>query len=405
MLEINENVVYVKGVKNGAIYSFKDNKVYSINSEGCEIIEMVANNDINSLNIQQKEFIEKLINLGIYNSNYEIHPYVEKKRIACLDMVWLEITQACNLKCLHCYEGDKHCSAEHKMSVARWIEIINELGDMGISRVVVIGGEPCVSNNLIQILDELCKRKIKTTLFTNATLMSEQLLSFIVINRDWIEVKVSIYGHNKEVHDAITQVDGSFDMLIKNTSYLVENEVKVYAAVVVMKENENCFEELIDFVKNSHLIYTRYDVIRNVFGGTQNEHTVTDKSIICKVMRNKPNFKTSKTNFDESLNFNSCWKGKMAITENGDVFPCVFERELVLGNVENTSIKELLYSENLLNCWECDWSKIDVCKDCEYRFACKDCRPLAKSTNGNHFAKNPRCTYNPYDAKWEECNE
>ena len=43
-----------------------------------------------------------------------------------------------------------------------------------------------------------------------------------------------------------------------------------------------------------------------------------------------------------------------------------------------------------------------VCKDCEYRFACKDCRPLAKSVDGCQNGKNPRCKYDPYTGNWNK---
>ena len=46
-----------------------------------------------------------------------------------------------------------------------------------------------------------------------------------------------------------------------------------------------------------------------------------------------------------------------------------------------------------------------VCKDCEFRYCCHDCRPLAEGVAGNKKAKYPRCCYNPYDGEWMDIKE
>ena len=84
-----------------------------------------------------------------------------------------------------------------------------------------------------------------------------------------------------------------------------------------------------------------------------------------------------------------------------DVLPCVFERELKYGNVRNNSLKEIMESKAANECWHLDFSKINTCKDCEFRFACKDCRPLGRSKSGDLCDKVPTCRYNPYLGVWE----
>lgn len=40
-----------------------------------------------------------------------------------------------------------------------------------------------------------------------------------------------------------------------------------------------------------------------------------------------------------------------------------------------------------------------VCKDCEFRSICSDCR-IYTENNGNEYSKPINCTYNPYISKW-----
>lgn len=42
-----------------------------------------------------------------------------------------------------------------------------------------------------------------------------------------------------------------------------------------------------------------------------------------------------------------CWKGSITVSFNGDVYPCVFSREVLLGNVLSTTIKEIINSQKL----------------------------------------------------------
>ena len=40
--------------------------------------------------------------------------------------------------------------------------------------------------------------------------------------------------------------------------------------------------------------------------------------------------------------------------------------------------------------------KIDQCKDCEFRYACMDCRCFLKEAD-NPLSKRAKCKYNPYE--------
>ena len=397
MTEINKDIIFVKGAKNGAIYNFRSGNVYQLNQEGCTELQKYIN-DKNYFS----DYISQLMQMELLDKTFSVCEYIPSRSEASLDMVWLEITQNCNLKCLHCYEGNYHCSSENSMQLEKWIDIIGQIAELKVKRVVVIGGEPLTSPILPDIMKALCDYGISATLFTNATLISNKLMQLIIENKDIIRVKVSIYGHNSEIHDRITTVSGSFEKMNGNIKKLVANGVSVNPAVIIMKENQEYLDEIINYLKEIGLRYTRYDVIRNVFGGTQNMHIPDNNEILKNVKYTKPNFSITKEKFDKNVFYNSCWKGKFAITEDGNVLPCVFERDIVYGNVLNTAIRELINTSITQSCWEKSFDKIKVCNKCEFRYACKDCRPLGKSVSGCICEKNPRCTYDPETGKWYE---
>ena len=400
MYEINQDVVFVKGSLNGAIYDFNTNKVFSVNTDACEIIQKLVRPDA-LLTDNEKNYVKQLEANNLYKEDYLVTEYFpDSSESIDLSMVWLEITQACNLRCLHCYEGNAHVASRNLLSLDKWKSIIVELKVLAVNRVVVIGGEPCAHKDIKELLIFLSNKKIDITLFTNGTLLDDELMNIIIKNQ--IKVKVSLYGHIAEIHDAITIRKGSFEKLVKSIHLLKSNGVTVDVAVVAMKENQEHLGEIQAFIKSLDITYRGYDVIRNVFGGSQSEHTPNKKEVIAKAKYTKPVFITYKNQFDANFRRNSCWYGKFAITENGDIIPCVFERNVVYGNVNTNSLAEILVSETLKDNWFRDFSKIETCRDCEFRFACKDCRPLGISVCGNLNEKNPRCLYNPYSGEWHK---
>jgi len=120
----------------------------------------------------------------------------------------------------------------------------------------------------------------------------------------------------------------------------------------------------------------------------------------------KPDFSTSKAEFLRNKYWNSCWAGKIAITSKGEVIPCIFGRNYVVANLaQGVDLEEAVFGDSLQKLWRITKDNIETCQACEYRYACHDCRPLAEGTNGDLYAKNPRCTYDPYLGEWKEGGE
>ena len=114
----------------------------------------------------------------------------------------------------------------------------------------------------------------------------------------------------------------------------------------------------------------------------------------------KPNFRTDRASFEKSRSANTCWHGKFSISTDGSVYPCEFERNILYGNIRQTSIAGLLKSDMIKKYWYFSFDEITPCRNCEYRFACKDCRPMAYGEHGCLTDQNPRCCYDPAAGKW-----
>ncbi len=69
-------------------------------------------------------------------------------------------------------------------------------------------------------------------------------------------------------------------------------------------------------------------------------------------------------------------------------------------NLKEKSIKNIIDDYLISNFWKISKDYIENCKDCEYRYVCRDCRPVCMKED-NIFAKGNNCSYNPYKGIWE----
>ena len=111
------------------------------------------------------------------------------------------ITDSCNLHCQGCYARANHICGEpaaaakspdaETLTAQRWSEIFTEASDLGISFILLAGGEPLMRPEILETAAD--RKKILFPVFTNGTLFTENTISLFHRNRNLIPV-ISIEG-------------------------------------------------------------------------------------------------------------------------------------------------------------------------------------------------------------------
>lgn len=373
--------------------------VYSLNEAAREIIEGVPD---------KFSFWGKLVEMGLagsFKDPISLDVEVKIPQVG-LEFMWLELTQGCNARCLHCYTsaGDiPLLSQKEKLSISKWAKLIEDGAALGCRQLQFIGGEPLLFPGIFdlgQTAKELDYEFIE--IFTNGILLDEEKIKRI---RDLgIRIAVSLYSVVPGVHDEITQVPGSFQKTFRALTMLKEAQVPTRIGIIVMRQNQDTVSEMQAKLQEMGFNSTKTDVLRPTGRGSCRELFPTNKVIQTLALLTKPDFSTSEEQFYRHRYWNSCWAGKIAVTSSGEVMPCIFARGHTVSNIEN-GLEEVIKSGGLQNLWKITKDQVEGCQDCEYRYACHDCRPLAEDTTGNLYAKNPRCNYNPLVGEWLEGRE
>lgn len=109
--------------------------------------------------------------------------------------------------------------------------------------------------------------------------------------------------------------------------------------------------------------------------------------------------------FTESHHHNSCLNRKISIDVNGDIKNCPSMPESY-GNIKDTTLEEAINKPGFKKYWNITKDDIEVCRDCEFRYICTDCRAYTERTKfsdeGLDLSKPLKCGYNPYTNEWSE---
>ncbi len=104
--------------------------------------------------------------------------------------------------------------------------------------------------------------------------------------------------------------------------------------------------------------------------------------------------------FAESGRYNSCLNRKVSIDANGNIKNCPSMPQS-FGNIKDSTLQDALGHKDFKKYWSLTKDQVEVCKDCEFRYICTDCRAY-KEDPSNDYSKPLKCGYSPYTNTWQE---
>lgn len=307
-----------------------------------------------------------------------------------LDFTWLELTHHCNLRCQQCYTNSSPQMPHGSMTTRRWLELLDEILVAGGGTVQLTGGEATTHPDFWTILEHGTSLQLRMEVFTNATSFDERGLDRIA--ELGTAIATSLHSHLPEVHDEVTRTPGSWAPVVAAIEGLVQRGVEVRVATVLMAGNATHAPEVERLIRSLGVL-TPYkaDPVRPTGRGRRAEAPAEltscggcDDSAF-EVLHTTPDGPAPST----------CWDGKIAVTPDGTVYPCIFSRVAPVGDVKSTPLPKVLAEGPLAAFWGLTVEDVEECRECDRKGVCFDCRALPLMALGDVMAKNPRCDYVP----------
>lgn len=156
----------------------------------------------------------------------------EKSLEWSLDVVYIELTDLCNLSCFHCYAGTDS-QAGRKLKTSDIYVLIDELADLGVLKIIFTGGEPLLHKDIFKILRYTKDKNIDFKLFTNGALLDKGIVEKLKALKPEA-VAISLDSNRAEIHDKV-RGKKCFSIVVKGIGLLKRAGIPVRINSTILK--------------------------------------------------------------------------------------------------------------------------------------------------------------------------
>lgn len=402
-MRVSENIFVVDGALRSACYDIDKGECWPLTSNELSVLKQLAHGrQPRGMNISGGELLKLMIamrNRGWIKAgspkpkNLNLSSYAGSYSSSPLNHVWLELTQSCNLKCGHCYaDSGPDVIRTNELTNEQWLEVVKELIFFGVDIITFIGGEPTIRLDAAEAIAKYVRSESPNTrlrMFSNFAVSSRSFALKEFVKENDIEIGTAIYGITAESHDRMTGVKGSFEKTLQLFQEMKSDGVSVFIGMYVDLSDPRMKNQCNDWL--NEIGAEKYEVIAPSQVGRGKSKSW--RGAPGKNSNNKI-FSFTPRQIDVSQKGHNCFFDHFAIKPNGDLSPCIMMRDVEYGSIRKYSISEILEAPEYKKAASLSKDYIDGCSDCEFRYACFDCRPDAMAGE-NDITKKPLCSYDP----------
>ncbi|MEM0085263.1 MAG: radical SAM protein [Candidatus Methanomethylicia archaeon] len=400
------------------------------------IVSQIINLGLKILDVKEEEvrrmFKNRSLRRGLEVILRSISKYgitLPQKLDAPFLVVW-NFTNMCNLNCKHCYQNAKTV-LKNELTLEEKINVLKQFEEAGVAAIAFSGGEPLIHPHFFKIAEEAVRRGFYTAIATNGTIITDEIARKIKnIGINYVEISLDSIDPVK--HDNFRGVRGAWEKTINGILNCVKNDIFTGIAVTTLKMNYKECRKIIEFAKNigvkrviffnfipvgrgeeiliedlnpwerEEFLSTLYEAMRDY--GIEVLSTAPQYARI--VIQKSHGICISPLHFYAGppvggLNYlaefiGGCGAGRLycALEPNGDVTPCVFIPNIVLGNIRNKKFKEIWNNTPILLAFQNKDILKDNCGKCGFRYICGGCRARAYVYFKDITAPDPGCINN-----------
>ena len=159
---------------------------------------------------------------------------------------YFTLNSFCNQKCLTCPTHNKDCHYE-----VDFVTLKNNIRDAvsnGLNHITFSGGEPLMYSHFSELVHWIKKFNIFVTILTNGTLLDSSVLKVLKPIQKKLKIVTAIHSDDEIEHDYITNLKGSFNLVIKNLSEANAQGFSLTLKIILNSKTINKLKQISTFL-------------------------------------------------------------------------------------------------------------------------------------------------------------
>ncbi|HVO33179.1 MAG TPA: radical SAM protein [Elusimicrobiota bacterium] len=326
-------------------------------------------------------------------------------------VIW-EMTQACQLACVHCRAHAQPERDPRELSTAEACRVIDEIAGFGNTLFVMTGGDPMERTDLLTLVRYAVRQGLTTAFSPSATekVTVEKLRD---LKRGGLHrVALSLDAPDEAGHDAFRGVAGSYRRTLEIARMLREIGLPLQIGTTVTTANVDRLRELAEQAgalgailwnvfflvptgraqaslmirpqRCEEALHQLVEISKRARFAMKTTEAPHYRRVVAEMIQDRPR---AQSNINDA-------KGFVFLSHTGEVFPSGF-LPISAGNVRYHSLAEIYQFSSLFRSLRNPDQFKGKCGKCEYRHLCGGSRARAYAVTGDPLESDPLCAYQP----------
>ena len=339
-------------------------------------------------------------------------------------VIW-EVTQACDLVCVHCRASAQPSRHPQELSTQQGFELLDEIKSFGNPLMVFTSGDPLKRPDLYQLI----RHSVAIGLRTNVTPSATPLLTEAAIDRfqecGVARMAISLDGTDAPSHDDFRGIPGTFERAMFALRHARDIGLDTQLQTTVTRRNMGRMPEMAEIAKEVRtkmwslffLIVTgralenddlqaaeyeqvfefMYELSKTAPFGVKTTEALHYRRYVAQ--RIKAEHGATENENAKGVAWRTAGvsdgKGFVFVSHQGEIYPSGF-LPVSGGNVLRDSLTDVYRNSSLFRTLRDTTQREGKCGLCEYQKVCGGSRSRAYAFTGDYLAEDPRCVYQPH---------
>lgn len=338
-------------------------------------------------------------------------------------VIW-EVTQACDLACLHCRTERNSELDTRELTTQEGFRFLEETKQFGNPLLVLTGGDPLKRPDFY----DLVRHSVEVGLRTNVTPSATPLLTADAIDQfktsGISRMAISLDGPDAPTHDAFRGEPGNYDRAILALRHARDIGLETQVQTTVTRHNLPTLGHIAEQVAElQSKMWSLFFLVTTGHGLEHEDLTAPEYEKVFEFLYEISKVAPFEVKTTEAMHYRRyiaqrlraehggrggangrlLWRtvgvsegrGFVFVSHTGEIFPSGF-LPISAGNVRNDSLVDVYRNSSLFRILRSPEANVGKCGYCEFHKICGGSRARAYAMTGNYLEGDPRCSYQPY---------